>query len=362
MDGLPGIARRLSRRLIRRKGVASFRGYLPSVDSDPLPEITAALWHAVIQYASQDLPAQNWNVPSDVRRITVCDPSGMLPTENCPATVSEVFLPGHEPIQYDTLFRSVQINRENGSLATIFTPPDLLETKVIMAVPAAASEWARQAGLDTMPDTYDVIRQPQVTSRDALIATPEMFAVVRGQVTFTGSAAGDNFDRYSLQVGAGLNPQQWVMVAQDVRKQVKDGVLGVWDTTGKSGLYAVQLQVIRQNQIVDLYTIEVTVDNHPLGGDPGPAEGEQFIRRGTQLSSVSASDDLSLASVAFLSTTNPSPFAGPLRCSAGCARRARAAAPATTWQAIPKPLNLWFNNRVLPPQHRRFTTPTKPQQ
>jgi membrane peptidoglycan carboxypeptidase len=273
-----------------------------TAEATPLPEVTAALWHAVIQYASRDLPAQNWNIPSDIERFTVCDPSGMLPTENCPATVSEVFLPGHEPVQADTLYRSVQINRENGRLATIFTPPDLLETKVFMVVPSAASDWARQAGLPTLPDTYDVIRQPRVTSPDAVITMPEMFAAVHGLVTFIGRAAGEDFDRYSLQVGAGLNPQQWVMVAQDVRKQVQEGVLGVWDTKGKSGLYAVQLQVIRQNQIVDLYTIEVTVDNQPPTVTIlSPMEGEQFSRAEEDviIFSASAGDDLTLDSLAF---------------------------------------------------------------
>jgi membrane peptidoglycan carboxypeptidase len=275
---------------------------------DPLPEITAALWHAVIQYGSRDLPVESWNVPADIKRITVCDPSGMLPTKDCPATVSEVFLPDHEPVQADTLFRSVQINRENGRLATVFTPPDLLETQVFMVVPSTAADWARQAGLPTLPDTYDVIRRPQTASPDAVITVPEMFAVVRDQVTFTGRAAGENFDRYSLQVGAGLNPQQWVMIAQDVRKQVPDGVLGVWDTKGKSGLYAVQLQVIRQNQIVDLYTIEVTVDNQPpMVTILSPAEAEQFSRLENDviILSASASDDLTLASVAFFVDDQP---------------------------------------------------------
>jgi membrane carboxypeptidase/penicillin-binding protein PbpC len=280
----------------------------PPAESDPLPQVSAALWHAVIQYASRDLPVQNWNVPADIKRITVCDPSGMLPTVDCPATVSEVFLPGHDPVQYDTLFRSVQINRENGRLATVFTPPDLLETKVFIVVPPAASEWARQTGLPTMPDTYDVIRQPQASSPDVVVTAPEMFAAVRGQVTFVGRAAGDNFDRYSLQVGAGLDPQEWTMVAQDVRKQVKDGVLGVWDTTGKSGLYAVQLQVVRQNQIVDLYTIEVTVDNQPPEVTIlSPADGDQFTRTTKQpvILSASASDDLNLASLAFFIDGKP---------------------------------------------------------
>jgi membrane peptidoglycan carboxypeptidase len=288
-------------------------GVLPAsastvASADSLPESAAALWHAVIQYASRNLPAKNWEVPSGIQSVTVCDPSGMLPTENCPATVSEVFLPDHQPVQADTLFRSVQINRENGRLATVFTPPDLLETKVFIDIPSAAEEWARQAGLPTMPNTYDVIRQPQTASPDVVITTPEMFTTVRGQVTFTGRAAGKDFDRYSLQVGAGLNPQQWIMVAQDVRKQVQDGVLGVWDTDGKSGLYAVQLQVIRQNQIVDLYITEVTVDNQPPEVTIlSPREAEQISRSkdGTVILSALANDDLTLASLSFFVDDQP---------------------------------------------------------
>jgi membrane peptidoglycan carboxypeptidase len=287
-------------------------------EADPLPEITSALWHAIIQYASRDLPVQNWNVPSDIQRITVCDPSGMLPTEDCPVTVSEVFLPGHEPVQTDTLFRAVQINRENGRLATVFTPPDLLETKVYMIVPPAAADWAQQAGLPVLPDSYDVIRQPKIVSPQVMITSPEIFSDVHGQVTFQGSAAGENFDRYSLQVGAGLNPEQWILVAQDVRKQVQNGILGVWDTRGLSGLYAVQLQVIRQNQIVDLYTTEITVDNQPPEVTIlSPDEGDQFSRLYDThiILSASASDDLTLASVSFFIDDQPlvtllqSPFA-----------------------------------------------------
>jgi hypothetical protein len=202
----------------------------------------------------------------------------------------------------------VQINRENGSLATVFTSPDLLERMVFMSVPPAAAGWARQAGQAILPDTYDVIRQPQIVSPDAVITSPEMFTAVRGQVTFIGRAAGEDFDRYSLQVGAGLNPRQWIMVAQDVRMQVQEGVLGVWDTDGKSGLYAVQLQVIRQNQIVDLYTIEVTVDNQPPAvAILSPTEAEEISRSAedTIILRTSASDDLTLASVAFFIDDRP---------------------------------------------------------
>ena len=82
----------------------------------------AALWHTILQYASRDMPPLAWEQPPGVTSMNVCDPSGLLPTGDCPNVVSEVFLDGNEPTQPDNLYRSVEIDRETGQLATIFTP------------------------------------------------------------------------------------------------------------------------------------------------------------------------------------------------------------------------------------------------
>ena len=111
------------------------------------PEIPAALWHALMQYTHRDQPSQSWSIPAGISTLDVCDPSGMLPTPACPNVVSEVFLPGSEPAQADTLYRPVQINRETGLLATVFTPSELVEDRVFMQVPAEAAAWAQQAGI-----------------------------------------------------------------------------------------------------------------------------------------------------------------------------------------------------------------------
>ena len=42
---------------------------------------------------------------------------------------------------------------------------------------------------------------------------------------------------------------------------MEDGVLGGWDTAGLSGLYAVQLQVVRTDQRVDTAVTQITVNN-----------------------------------------------------------------------------------------------------
>lgn len=226
-------------------------------DGKLTPRLPAVLWNALMQIASQDLPRDGWSVPADVSVINVCDPSGMLPTADCPNLVSEVFLNGNEPIQPDNMYRKFSVNRETGLLATVFTLPQLIEDRVYLVVPSDARSWAESAGLEIPPTTYDVIQSPQVNP-NVNITSPELFAEVNGKVRIEGTAAGENFVSYRLLVGQGLNPQEWLEVAKG-NETVTTGLLAEWNTTGLSGLYAVQLQVVRSDQRVDSSVIQVTV-------------------------------------------------------------------------------------------------------
>ena len=221
------------------------------------PRLPAVLWSALMQVASENLPREGWPAPADVAVINVCDPSGMLPTADCPNLVSEVFLNGNEPIQPDNMYRKYAVNRETGYLATVFTLPQLIEERVYLVVPSDARSWAESAGLEIPPATYDVIQAPQINP-DVNITSPELFTEVRGEVRIAGTAAGEDFVSYRVLVGQGLNPQKWIQVAEG-NEPVNNGLLAEWDTNELSGLYAVQLQVIRTDQRVDTAVIQVTV-------------------------------------------------------------------------------------------------------
>jgi membrane peptidoglycan carboxypeptidase len=224
------------------------------------PRLPAALWNTLMQFASVSQPAAGWAMPAGVTVMNVCDPSGLLPTRDCPAIVSEVFLNGNEPVQADNLYRMYSVNRETGYLATVFTPPQLIEDRIFMAVPSKAQAWAKSAGIPVAPTSYDAIQAAPIDP-EVHISSPAMFADVNGQVQIKGSASGGDFDHYRLLVGQGLNPQQWVQVGTDATTPVVDGILATWNTAGLNGLYAVQLQVIRTDQRVDTAVIQVTVTN-----------------------------------------------------------------------------------------------------
>lgn len=264
-------------------------GYTPqrvAVFSLSLPEngsqaslglpMVSGMWHALMQYAHRGLPVEDWTEPTGITHLEVCNPSGLLPTAACPETVDEVFLSGSEPTGPDTLYQAYQINRETGRLATVFTPANLVEEEVFLVVPAQARAWAESANLPVPPKDYDAI-QPSAPSPDARISSPALYDFVRGQVVISGTAAGEEFRFYQVQVGQGLNPQTWLQVGQDGAAPVEGGELARWDTQGIEGLYSVRLLVVRSNQSAETAAIQVTVDNTPPAVRvPYPLNDQEF--------------------------------------------------------------------------------------
>ena len=49
----------------------------------------------------------------NLKKIAVCQASGMLPTPACPRTVLTWFIPGKSPIRKDTVYREVMINPQD---------------------------------------------------------------------------------------------------------------------------------------------------------------------------------------------------------------------------------------------------------
>lgn len=286
----------------------------------------SALWHALMQYASREQPAVGWQAPAGITTLEVCDPSGMLPTPYCPFVTSEIFASGTEPTQLDNLYRPISINRQSGRLATVATPPELIEDRVYLIVPAEAQTWAETAGIDQPPEDYDIFGTVANLNENVQISTPAQFAYLQGKVSVRGTAAGEQFDFYRLQFGQGLNPTGWIQIGSDQSRAVRSGILGEWDSTGLSGLYALQLIVVRSDQRLETHTIQVTVDNQP----PSlsllfPAEDQPVTAASGELVSFQAlaSDNLQVQEVSFsldgrlLARLSQAPYIYPWRASRG---------------------------------------------
>jgi len=236
-------------------------GSPPEIQLDP--KMAAGIWHAVIQYANRDLPSTSWSMPPGVSGLAVCDPSGQLPTQDCPTVVNEVFLNGNEPTALDSLYRVYQVNRETGLLATVFTPLEMVDERTYLVFPPEYKQWANALGQPQPPVDYDAILPPAPLP-GAEITSPTLFAYLHGKVNLQGSAGGEGFVSYHIQFGQGLNPRTWQQIGPEVIQAVANANLATWDTSGlEDGLYALRLVVVRQNQHIDTAILQVTVDNTP---------------------------------------------------------------------------------------------------
>jgi hypothetical protein len=262
----------------------------------------APIWHALLRYASRDTAPTDWPVPPDVSELEVCDPSGYLPTPYCPQVVREVFLSGTEPTHSDTLYRPFRINRETGRLATYFTPLDKIDEVVYFVPPPEAEAWAEAEGLEAPPNEYDRIDVPGTVRSDARLTAPGFFDVVNGTVEVVGTAAGEGFASYRLDVGEGLDPQAWLQVGEVQESPVRSGRLGRWDTSAVDGAAILRLSVVLQDGTVETAAVPLTVDNQPPSVEiVVPADGAEFARASSRGISVQAeaSDNTGLDRMVF---------------------------------------------------------------
>jgi membrane peptidoglycan carboxypeptidase len=239
------------------------------------------IWRAAIEYATEGLDNPGFRQPAGVGRVTVCDPSGLLPTEDCPSKVEELFIDGNEPVSTDTLYKKLQVNAETGRLATVFTPQDMVVQKVFMQIPAAYQAWAKKAGVETAPTSYDVV-QVQSVDPAVHITSPEMYGYVHGKVDLIGTASSNKLASYEVQIGQGLNPLTWQSIQTGGSQPVVEGKLAVWDTTGLNGLYVIRLQVVDQDNVVKTALLQVSVDNTaPQVAIQLPADGAIIDQKST---------------------------------------------------------------------------------
>ena len=223
----------------------------------------APIWNAVMTYALRtlSLPPVGWDRPVGINEVSVCYPSGLMLTDDCQESVREVFVSGTEPVSHDNIWQSFDVNVETGRLATVYTPPELVQKQVYQVLPPEAADWIISANVPQPPQEYDTL-YAQIDNAEAVVLTkPIPFSYVNGVVPVEGAAHGEDFQYYRLQFGKGLNPDQWSQLGDDRSEQVVEGVLDEWDTSGLAGLYTLQLLVVRGDQRFDMATVQVTVDN-----------------------------------------------------------------------------------------------------
>jgi len=264
----------------------------------------APIWRAVMEYGLQDENIVPFNRPDGLIEMAVCSLSGKLPNGLCP-TVNELFIPGTEPTERDTIYQSFSVNRETGRLCTVYTPVELCDEKVLEVYPPEASDWIASLPEERRPATppmeYDTIYGPTQNDAEVAIISPGPYSYIRGTVPISGSARGGDFNFYRVVFGQGLNPTEWTQIGPDHPDQVDKNVLEFWDTSGLDGLYSLRLSVVDHSNALREMTIQVTVDNiAPKLNLTYPFDGSEYISGYDEWVNVNAEVlDYSIAQVEF---------------------------------------------------------------
>lgn len=242
--------------------------WVGNADNEPLEHVpgswaAAPIWHGFMERALKDMPVEDFVRPPGFKEVEVCSVSGKLPTEYCPHTVKEIFIAGTEPTTYCDVHQAFRINKETGKLATVYTPPELVEERIYEIYPPEAADWVRRNEIPQPPTEYDDKYGPTPGRGDVAIISPTPYAYISGGVTIIGNAKSGDFRFWRLQYGEGLNPSAWSQIGGDHYNQVENGMLEFWDVSGLEGLYTLQLRVVEGSGNSKEATIQVTVDNTP---------------------------------------------------------------------------------------------------
>ncbi len=273
------------------------------------------IWHAVMEYALQDQPIVSFTNPGGLEQVAVCDVSGLKPNDNCP-TRTELMIPGTEPTEVDTLYQKYPVDRETGKLATIFTPPELIEDRVYIVLPPEAQDWIaslpdERRQLYQPPTEYDTINAPSQAQAEVAIISPTTYSYVAGIVPIVGNARGD-VAFYRLVFGEGMNPTEWLPIGPDHNNQVDNNLLENFDTTGLAdGIYTLQLQVVGNDQQVRQASIQLTIDNTAPKVDlTFPYDGSEFEYGFDEWVNVNAevNDNYAISKVEFYVNGQEEPF------------------------------------------------------
>ena len=291
--------------------------WVGNADNTPMEHVSGSIgaspiFHDIMAYAHQHLPVETWQEPEGMVKRVVCDESGLLATDICPHRHSEIFIEGTEPKESDNFWQVFEINKLNGKLATPYTPPDLIESRVYPVFPPVAQDWAKEQaerGLIQLPPTeYDDTFGPVFTNEEVAIAKPAPFSYIKGKVEIWGNARSSDFRLYQLHFGQGLQPANWQQIGPDHYNQVDKNILEYWDTTGINGPFTLRLSVIENSGNVRQVAIPLTVDNTPPTIHiTTPENGKKYVMEDSEWVNINAlaTDDWSMDRVVFYLDDHP---------------------------------------------------------
>ncbi|MCC9075321.1 transglycosylase domain-containing protein [Litorilinea aerophila] len=180
--------------------------WVGNADNTPMLDISGVdgagpIWHDLM-LAAHPTPPQDFPRPETITQVTICAPSGLLPSRDCPRTRQEIFIRGTEPTQVDNQFQRISVDLATGLRAGPDTPPERVAERVYWLLPPEYWDWMQRQGIPIPPPA--TVAQDSAPGRDQLVdaSTNASPLVLSAPTSHTGYAIhpGVPRERQRIQV------------------------------------------------------------------------------------------------------------------------------------------------------------------
>jgi len=154
--------------------------WVGNADNKPMHHVSgitgaAPIWHDFMEEVLRGKPVVDFEQPLGLVHQKICADSGLLPFTmasevtaparattpiGCPKTITELFIEGTEPKNYDNWHVRARIDRRNGLLASPACPEQYVALRDYTLYPPEAQEWAWRKGVAQPPATYSSLCPP----------------------------------------------------------------------------------------------------------------------------------------------------------------------------------------------------------
>lgn len=129
--------------------------WIGNADNTPMQNVSGVdgagpLWQDLMRLSHRHPPA-HFTRPPGLVEVTLCAPSGLLPSPACPRLRQELFLEGTEPTQTDRQFQQIALDRSTGLPADASTPARQRVDKVYWLLPPEYHDWMAAQGVAIAP-------------------------------------------------------------------------------------------------------------------------------------------------------------------------------------------------------------------
>ncbi len=129
--------------------------WVGNADNTPMGGVSGVdgagpIWHDLM-IATHRTPPPPFVRPPRVVELSICAPSGLLPTPDCPRLRRERFLAGTQPTRTDDQFQRIAIDLATGQRAHADSPPSRTVARVFWQPGPAYAEWMAAQNLPMPP-------------------------------------------------------------------------------------------------------------------------------------------------------------------------------------------------------------------